>query len=128
MPFALSKEHPNGSPKTRPMQSTAYSQAKHLQSLLLNDADIPDLKPITRAAIARAFCELEECKRKLKMKPLPGSLRPTESRAKRKVKEQVSFTPAPVETPQAHSNCGPDTTAASGPGSSVVPETPQEQK
>ena len=79
---------------------TAYGQAVALQQLLLNDAREPELKPIFRAGLARAWCELEECKRKLKMKPLPGSLRPTESRAKRKVKESVTFAPAPVETLQ----------------------------
>lgn len=60
----------NGS-KTRPHYSTAYLQAKQLQQLIFKDAQAVDLKPLIRAGIARAFCELEECKRKLRMKPLP---------------------------------------------------------
>ena len=105
-----------------------YRDAVKLQGLIMADAESHELDTKYLAGLARAYCDLEECKRKLKMEPLPGSLRPTESRSKRKVKESVTFAPAPVETAQAPSNCGPDTTAASGPGSCVVPETPQEQK
>lgn len=78
-----------------------YRNCVKLQRLIMSDADLPELKAKDRAALARAFCDLEETKRKLKMKPLPGSLRPTESKSKRKPKEQVSFTPAPVETGQS---------------------------
>lgn len=56
------------------MFSTAFSQAKHLQKLIFNDADKPDLKPVVRATLVRAFVELEECKRKLRMKPLPKAI------------------------------------------------------
>ena len=38
------------------------------------DAETPGLKPLIRAGIARAFCELEETKRKLKMRPLPKAI------------------------------------------------------
>ena len=34
----------------------------------------PENKPVTLAALARSFCELEECKRKLRMKPLPKAI------------------------------------------------------
>lgn len=67
----------------------------------MNDARDPDLDPKYRAGLARAFSDLEETKRKLKMKPLPGSLRPTESRSKRKPKEQVTFTPTAPEPGQS---------------------------
>ena len=67
-------DSPTLSPKTRPIHSTAYRDAKELQRLLMHDARDPGLKPITRAALARAFCELEETKRKLKMKPLPKAV------------------------------------------------------
>ena len=72
--------------------SEPYRNCVELQRLILNDARSAELKPLVRAGIARAFCELEECKRKLKMKPLPGSLRPTEAKSKRKAREPVSFT------------------------------------
>src|SRR5215475_2434214 len=53
---------------------SAYAQCKHLQALLLRDADDPQLKPSIRASLARAFCELEETKRILLRKPLPKSV------------------------------------------------------
>lgn len=51
-----------------------YRQAVELQQLLLRDARSSELKPVARAALARAFVELEECKRKLRMRPLPKSV------------------------------------------------------
>ena len=67
-------ETPQLSPKTRPIHSTAYQNALRLQRLLMRDAEQAELKPIIRAGIARAFCELEETKRKLKMRPLPKAI------------------------------------------------------
>lgn len=52
----------------------SYQQAMELQRLILNDAKDPTLKPVIRAALARAFCELEETKRKIKMRPLPKAI------------------------------------------------------
>lgn len=51
-----------------------YRHAVELQELIMNDARDPDLKAGERAMLARAFCDLEETKRRLKMKPLPKSV------------------------------------------------------
>lgn len=75
--------------------SQPYHDAVELQRLILKDARSEEIKPVVRAAIARAFCELEETKRKLKMKPLPGSLRPTSAKPQRRSK-QPDFEPAPA--------------------------------
>jgi hypothetical protein len=76
-------------PRTRPKISRAFSQAKRLQELLMADAETPDLKPLIRAGIARAFCELEETKRKLQMRPLPKPI-DTEALKRRKEKKGSS--------------------------------------
>ena len=70
-----------------------YRGAVKLQRLMLADADDPELKPITRAALARAYAELEEMKRKIAMRPLPKAVDVSKERARRRVKPgQKSFT------------------------------------
>lgn len=54
--------------------SNAYQNALELQRLLLGASKDPTIKPVTLAALSRAFCELEETKRKLKMRPLPKAI------------------------------------------------------
>lgn len=51
---------------------------------MLTDARDPELKPITRAALARAFVELEMLKLRLRMKPAPKPIdvQPKAKRAK----------------------------------------------
>lgn len=90
---------------------SSYCQAVKLQQLIIRDAvDHGEViqstdknlrataKPTDLAALARAWCDLEETKRKLKMKPLPGSLRPTEAK-RRPAKEPVTFAPTPEPPP-----------------------------
>jgi hypothetical protein len=48
-----------------------YRNAVELQRLIMASARAGDIKPLVLAGISRAFCELEETKRKLAMKPLP---------------------------------------------------------
>lgn len=55
----------------KPRFSTAYAQALELQRKLYLEAMRSKLKPIERSSLARVWCELEETKRKLKMRPLP---------------------------------------------------------
>jgi hypothetical protein len=62
---------PNAGPKSRPKYSTAYSQAVAMQQMLLADALKPETPPRERAQVARAWAELEERKRVLRMKPKP---------------------------------------------------------
>jgi hypothetical protein len=54
--------------------SEPYRSAIILQRLLMADSGKGDLTCRDRAAIAHAFCELEELKRKLRMKPLPKAI------------------------------------------------------
>lgn len=96
--------------------SEPYHGAVEIQRLILSDARNPDLKPVARAAIARAYADLEEMKRKLKMKPLPGSLRPTSAKPQRRPKSN-DFEPSAIPAP---TNSVPDP--------SPSPSTPQEQK
>jgi len=74
------------SSKTRPQYKTAFAEAKELQKLLMADARNPDVSAAVRGSLARSWCELEETKRKLKMRPLPRSIDTTKlakrSRAK----------------------------------------------
>lgn len=59
----------------------------------MGDARNPELKPIIRAGLARAFCELEELKRRIAMRPLPKAVDVSKERARRRVKpNQKSFT------------------------------------
>ena len=60
--------------KGKPRYPTAFADAKELQRLLMQDARADGLKPLVRAGIARAYCELEEMKRRLRMKPLPKAI------------------------------------------------------
>ena len=62
---------PNAGPKSRPKCSTAFSQAVAMQRMLLADALKPETPPRERAQVARAWAELEERKRILRMKPKP---------------------------------------------------------
>ena len=78
------------------MTSIPFRQAVELQHLILNDARKEDLKPVARATIARAFCELEETKRKLKMRPLPKPVDATNYR-----KSRGRNTPPPAFIPIA---------------------------
>jgi len=58
------------SPKTRPHYSKASAQAVEIQRLLAEDAvNAKDGKE--RAFIARAWCDVNEERRKLAMRPLP---------------------------------------------------------
>jgi hypothetical protein len=48
-----------------------YRNALSLQRIVLEAATKPECQIRDLPGLARAFCELEECKRKLKMRPLP---------------------------------------------------------
>lgn len=59
------------SPKTRPIHARAFTQARELQELLMIAANDSEITPAALAQVARAWSELEERKRVLKMKPAP---------------------------------------------------------
>lgn len=58
------------------IHSKPYTQALEIQQLLMQDLKADDTKPIARAALARAWEVIEERKRILRGKPLPGSKKP----------------------------------------------------
>ena len=71
--------------------SVRYSEPYHgavaLQRLMLKDAENPELKPIIRAGLARAYAELEEMKRKIAMRPLPKAIDVSKERKARRSKQ-----------------------------------------
>lgn len=71
-----------------------YTYALELQELMMEDARKPDLKPIIRAGIARAFVELEMLKLRLRMKPAPKPV-DVSSFHKPKPKARSGFTLTP---------------------------------
>lgn len=74
--------------------SRPYRECVELQQLLMANARQPELKALILCGIARAFCELEECKRKLKMRPLPKPVDVTLplKRARVALRDAPSFT------------------------------------
>jgi hypothetical protein len=75
----------NGQPRRKP----AMTQILELQSQLQKDALDPGTSPAVRAQIARAWCDLQEERRKLQMRPLPKPI-DTEALKRRKEKKASS--------------------------------------
>lgn len=89
--------------------SEPYKGAVKLQRLMLRDAENPELKPLIRAGLARAYCELEEMKRKIAMKPLPKSIDVTKLHQHRRKPDDASFSePAPPKTRPETNDAGQD--------------------
>ena len=63
-------------PKPKRPRNTPLKQAVAMQAVLYQDIMSPDTRPSDRAQLARAWDTLEERKRVLRGKPLPGSLKP----------------------------------------------------
>lgn len=83
-----------------------------MQRLILNDARDPDVKPSERAQIARAYCDLEETKRRLRMKPLPKSVDTTKlAKSKRATQHQSAL----IDQPDKESLSEPPTVTAPPP-------------
>lgn len=66
----MSASPPNG----RPSRPKAYAQALSMQAALLKDALDEETAPAARAQVARAWNELEERKRIMRMKPKPKDI------------------------------------------------------
>ncbi len=56
--------------KARPRSSRAAVQALYLQNLIIETTG-EELKPAELSGLARAWCDLQEERRKLAMRPLP---------------------------------------------------------
>lgn len=65
---------PYRSPKTRPMQKSAYRDAVDMQKVLKADATNPDANQRERAYSALVWERLEDRKRILRMKGLPKAV------------------------------------------------------
>jgi hypothetical protein len=99
VPFSV-----NHQPRIALRRKSPYSQALELQDLLMKDAREATLKPVSRAIVARAWRELEQLKREIKMKPKPKPATLDEiEKAKRRKGGDYGFSgprrPGPVEPP-----------------------------
>jgi len=73
---AMSSPAPIPAPKGKPKRSNAYMQALAIQDRLLADILNPAVRAADRAQSARAWECIEDRKRILRGRPLPGQLRP----------------------------------------------------
>lgn len=73
MPDAPSKDSPRPS-KARPHHSNNIVQAVRIQRIVFETVRDQKLKPAELAGLARAWCDVNEERRKLSMKPLPKSV------------------------------------------------------
>ncbi len=90
------------SPKTRPMASTCYSQLLATSRSIFHDLMNAELRPVERAALARALCDVDKRIRAWKGLPEPGQLRPDSLPGKRARKGKlIELAAAPTETPDA---------------------------
>lgn len=100
---------PQKSPKTRPMRSSMYGEARELQMLLLNDARDASLKPFVRSQLARAYKELAELRLRLQGKGPPKAV-DYSTKAKRS-KPGRGFVEAQIVASETTTSSVPDKTA-----------------
>lgn len=80
----LRTQPPPPSRKGHAKGKTALGQAIELQRLLFQAAQKDAIRPAELSGVSRAFVELEECKRKLRMRPLPKAVDVTQLKRKSK--------------------------------------------
>ena len=78
------------SPNTRPKVSKAYSQARELQTLIMDKARDPEVKGAVLSGLARAYKELEELKLRLRMKPAPKPIDVSDKRKQGKPRSGIA--------------------------------------
>lgn len=89
------------SPKTRPQRAKPVTQAYALQDILFVAAHSEDITPSALAQVARAWCELEDTKRDIQMKPRPKPVDVAElARSKHRKQPRSSFTEQPQAKPK----------------------------
>ncbi len=90
------------SPKTRPMRAKAMTQLLELQQQAHEAALDPDTPIKDRSALMRAWCDLQEEKRKLLMRPLPKSIDVSKlGKGKRKAQAGPAYQePGPNQAPE----------------------------
>jgi hypothetical protein len=88
------------SPKTRPVRSRAAQDAIELQAIAMRDC-LKDETPVhVRAALMRAWVDLQEMRLRLAMKPAPKPI-DVSDRAKRGRKQSAPVAPLPSPLPPA---------------------------
>jgi hypothetical protein len=93
---------------TKPDRPKAYDAALELQEIALRDCRNAETKPHIRAALMRAWCDLEERKRILRMKPLPKSVDVSNGRQRK----PTAGLPAFLDMPQAQAEQPPAKSSA----------------
>ena len=86
----------NRQPPITIRRKSPYSQALELQDLLMKDAREAMLKPVSRAIVARAWRELEQLKREIKMKPKPKPVDVAAIEAEKRRRQRLEFS-GPIE-------------------------------
>jgi hypothetical protein len=92
----------NQQPPHTVRRKSPYSQAIELQDLLMKDARESKLKPVSRAIVARAWRDLEQLKREIKMKPKPKpvDVAAIETEKRRRQRQAEEFA-GPMEAQEA---------------------------
>ncbi len=103
VPFQPGHEFGNGGRREYPL-----TEAVELQKLCMKLARAPKVRPLDLAALARAWDVLEERKRILRGKPLPGQLRPDldpamNAKRGKRGKAILEIAMMPAETPDPSS-------------------------
>ena len=73
----------NGATRIRPGRRIALRQALQLQQRVFDEGIKPGVKPLELAQLARAWDCLEDRKRIIRGRPLPGSLKPEKQKQRR---------------------------------------------
>jgi hypothetical protein len=81
----------NGGTRIRPGRRIAIRQALQIQQRVFEESLKSGVKPSDLAQLARAWDCLEERKRILRGRPLPGSLKPEKPRRNHAIPPVVSF-------------------------------------
>lgn len=87
----------NGSTRIRPGRRLSLRQALELQQLVFDTAFGGTAKPAEIAQLARAWDVLEDRKRVLRGKPLPGSLKP-QQKARKPPFQKIQFLSPDADT------------------------------
>jgi len=82
---------PKSPVRIRPGKRHALRQALQLQQCVFEEGIKPGVKPVELAQLARAWDCLEERKRILRGRPLPGSLKPEKTKPRMRPFNQESF-------------------------------------
>ena len=90
----------------------SYRHALLIQRLIVEDCQKPDVTPSVRALLARAFCEIIECKRRLLGKPLPKAVDYEKLRALRERVIEASSSAVSAEEPEQLPDSQPPETPA----------------